>query len=56
MRVVIPQIAWHNRDPVLSVDFDPTTKGDADFYRIASGGGDCQVLVMLLHLPNFPTY
>ena len=44
MRCVIPQIAWHTREPVLSVDFDPSCKSD-DFYRLASGGGDNLLLV-----------
>lgn len=42
MKCVIPEISWHNRDPVLSVDIQPVTN---EFYRLASGGGDCHVLV-----------
>jgi len=49
MRVVVPQITWHSRDPVLSVDFDPSCKPETDgFYRAASGGGDCSLLVSLI--------
>jgi len=51
MRVVTPQITWHNRDPVLCVDFDPShSQGgeskDNDFYRLATGGSDTHVLVI----------
>lgn len=42
MKCVIPEISWHNRDPVLSVDIQPLVN---NFYRLASGGGDCHVLV-----------
>jgi chromatin assembly factor 1 subunit B len=49
MRVVIPQITWHSRDPVLSIDIDPTTLSEGQngggFYRMASGGADSQLLV-----------
>lgn len=42
MKCTIPEISWHNREPVLSVDIFPENKC---FYRLASGGGDCHVLV-----------
>lgn len=42
MKCLIPEISWHNRDPVFSVDLQPVAK---DFYRLASGGGDCHVVV-----------
>lgn len=35
MKCQIPEISWHNRDPVLSVDFQP--KQD-ELTRLASGG------------------
>ncbi|XP_055624855.1 chromatin assembly factor 1 subunit B [Toxorhynchites rutilus septentrionalis] len=46
MKCQIPEISWHNRDPVLSVDIQlkqSTEKGD--FYRLASGGTDSHVLI-----------
>lgn len=46
MKCQIPEISWHNRDPVLSVDIQPKTAGDkGDFYRLASGGTDSHVLI-----------
>ncbi|XP_019549444.2 chromatin assembly factor 1 subunit B [Aedes albopictus] len=46
MKCQIPEISWHNRDPVLSVDIQPQTGGDkGDFYRLASGGTDSHVLI-----------
>lgn len=42
MKCTIPEIAWHNRDPVLSVDIQPS---ENEIYRLASGGTDCHVLV-----------
>lgn len=46
MKCVIPEISWHNRDPVLSVDIQPKLTGnDDDLYRLASGGTDSHVLV-----------
>lgn len=49
MKCTIPEISWHNRDPVLSVDIQPkiagTPTGKLDFNRLASGGTDSHVLV-----------
>lgn len=48
MKCIIPEISWHNRDPVLSVDIQPRrTKDDQKrgVYRLASGGTDSHVLV-----------
>ena len=39
MRVTTPEINWHNRDPVYSVDFSPHEGG----FRLASCGTDCFV-------------
>ncbi|XP_025419613.1 chromatin assembly factor 1 subunit B [Sipha flava] len=44
MKLVIPEISWHNRDPVLSVHFQPTTTEEG-YYRLASGGSDSHVFV-----------
>lgn len=43
MKLVIPEISWHNRDPVLSVHFQPIA--DDGFYRLATGGSDSHVFV-----------
>lgn len=46
MKCIIPEISWHNRDPVLSVDIQPKTANDnSELYRLASGGTDSHVLV-----------
>lgn len=38
MKVEIPEISWHNRDPVLSVDFQPKHERSDKFLRLASAG------------------
>ncbi|KAI8127651.1 hypothetical protein FF38_03209 [Lucilia cuprina] len=45
MKCKIPEISWHNRDPVLSVDIQPTTNASNNYYRLASGGTDAHVLI-----------
>lgn len=54
MKLVIPEISWHNRDPVLSAHFRPIVDGDDDDddgsgskgrYRLATGGSDSHVFV-----------
>ncbi|GFV78855.1 chromatin assembly factor 1 subunit B [Trichonephila clavipes] len=42
MKCQIPQISWHSRDPVLSIDFQP---GKRNIQRLASGGTDSHVLI-----------
>ncbi|XP_076297642.1 chromatin assembly factor 1, p105 subunit [Lasioglossum baleicum] len=46
-----PEISWHNRDPVLSVDVQTgiyeTSKGET-FWRLATGGADSHVLIWYL--------
>lgn len=49
MKCTIPEISWHNREPVFSVDIYPK---NGQFYRLASGGSDCHILVSYL---NFKT-
>ncbi|XP_055389550.1 chromatin assembly factor 1 subunit B [Condylostylus longicornis] len=47
MKCIIPEISWHNRDPVLSVDIQPKSElfsGDNKL-RLASGGTDSHVLI-----------
>lgn len=38
MKCQIPEISWHNRDPVLSVDFQPKGESSDKVLRLASGG------------------
>lgn len=45
MKCVIPEISWHNRDPVLSVDIQPKPLEGDNKIRLASGGYDSHVLV-----------
>jgi len=42
MKCKIPEIAYHNKDPVLSVDFQP---GTSQPQRLASGGADTHVVI-----------
>jgi len=42
MKCVIPEIAYHNRDPVLSVDFQHC---DGKIVRLATGGSDTHVVI-----------
>lgn len=44
MKCKIPEISWHNRDPVLSVDIQPKNE-KSSLYRLASGGTDSHVLI-----------
>ncbi|XP_044259942.1 chromatin assembly factor 1 subunit B [Tribolium madens] len=45
MKCTIPEISWHNREPVLSVHIQPVSE---KFYRLATGGADCHVLIWQL--------
>ena len=42
MKVTIPEIAWHNRDPVFSADF---SLGEGSQWRMATAGADSDVKV-----------
>lgn len=44
MKFAIPEISWHNRDPVLSVDIQPKTNASEPL-RLATGGTDSHVVV-----------
>lgn len=50
MKCTTPEISWHNRDAVLSVDVQNNScvnlKGES-FWRVATGGADCHVVVTL---------
>ena len=45
MKVITPEIAWHEREPVYSVDFQT---GNRPIERLASGGVDKIVRVCCL--------
>ncbi|CAB3238836.1 unnamed protein product [Arctia plantaginis] len=47
MKFAIPEISWHNRDPVLSVDFQPKAESNEPL-RLATGGTDSHVLIWYL--------
>ncbi|KAG6461260.1 hypothetical protein O3G_MSEX012514 [Manduca sexta] len=47
MKFAIPEISWHNRDPVLSVDFQPKAESSEPL-RLATGGTDSHVLIWYL--------
>jgi chromatin assembly factor 1 subunit B len=42
MKCAIPEISWHNRDPVLSIDLQPQSSDG--ILRLATGGTDSHVL------------
>jgi hypothetical protein len=44
MKCTIPEISWHNREPVLSVDIQLACKNE-NFERLATGGMDSHVVV-----------
>lgn len=45
MKAVVPEIAWHNKNPVFAVDIQLTA--NKGFYRAATAGGDSHVVVRL---------
>ncbi|KAI9575215.1 chromatin assembly factor 1 subunit B-like [Glossina fuscipes] len=49
MKCKIPEISWHNRDPVLSVDIQ-TKKERSDVHRLASSGTDAHVLIWYMKI------
>ena len=54
MKCQIPEISWHNRDPVLSIDIQPKKEGDkSEINRLASAGTDSHVLVTI-HVGQIP--
>ncbi|KAM3963699.1 LOW QUALITY PROTEIN: chromatin assembly factor 1, p105 subunit [Aphomia sociella] len=44
MKFAIPEISWHNRDPVLSADFQPRCEPNEPL-RLATGGTDSHILI-----------
>ena len=49
MKCTIPEISWHNRDPVLSVDVQ-RNNSKPECYRVATGGTDTHVIVRYIFL------
>lgn len=47
MKCIIPEISWHNREPVLSVDLHPDINS---FYKLATGGGDSHILIWQINI------
>ena len=45
MQCVIPEISYHNRDPVLSLDFQPRKPQPGDPLRLATAGSDSHVVI-----------
>lgn len=56
MKFSTPEVAWHNRDPVYSVDIQPQLqkgeKGGADWYRIATSGADSLIIIWKIEQPT----
>ncbi|CAG0915941.1 unnamed protein product [Notodromas monacha] len=56
MKCIVPEISWHNRDPVLSIDVQcggNAKEEDRRTYRIATGGTDGHVEVWFVEeLPD----
>ena len=46
MKCVIPEIAYHNRDPVLSIDFQLSSSDGLT--RLATAGSDNHVVVCMM--------
>jgi chromatin assembly factor 1 subunit B len=46
MKCTVPEISWHNRDPVLSADVQLACKNET-FERLATGGTDSHVVVSI---------
>ncbi|XP_077487426.1 chromatin assembly factor 1, p105 subunit isoform X1 [Amblyomma americanum] len=48
MKCHVPEISWHNRDPILSIDFQPSND---KYRRLATCGTDTHILIwfVILH-------
>lgn len=46
MKCLTPEIAWHDREPVFSVDVQPI-EPDSSTYRLASAGADTHIVVSM---------
>ena len=49
MKIATPEVAWHNRDPVYSVDIQPQLQksedGSTGWYRVATSGADSAIVM-----------
>lgn len=55
MKFSTPEVAWHNRDPVYSVDIQPQLqKGEKgeDWYRLATSGADSVIIIWKMEQPK----
>ena len=56
MKFSTPEVAWHNRDPVYSVDIQPCLqkgeRGEADWYRVATSGADATIIIWKIFQPT----
>ncbi|KAK8393219.1 hypothetical protein O3P69_013315 [Scylla paramamosain] len=48
MKITIPEISWHNRDPVFSLDIQPNPQDG--MYRLATSGSDTHVVIWQLRV------
>ncbi|EFN78079.1 chromatin assembly factor 1 subunit B [Harpegnathos saltator] len=56
MKCVTPEISWHNRDPVLSIDIQNGSYKNREgqiFWRVASGGADYHVLIWHMTITEY---
>lgn len=57
MKLYIPQLSWHNREPVYSVDIQQlvhSKNDDSKFYRMATCGSDKYVAIWRAYLNPDP--
>lgn len=56
MHFLTPEVAWHNRDPVYSVDIQPQLQkgedGSEDWYRAATSGADSTIIIWKIPQPK----
>lgn len=48
MKCTIPEISWHNRDPILTVDIQHNAEDK--IYRLATGGTDTTIIIWQLKI------
>ncbi|XP_047497003.1 chromatin assembly factor 1 subunit B-like isoform X1 [Penaeus chinensis] len=48
MKCTIPEISWHNRDPVLAIDIQPNPPDGV--YRLATAGTDTHIVIWQLRI------
>lgn len=48
MKCTIPEISWHNRDPILTVDIQHNAEDN--IYRLATGGTDTIIIIWQLKI------